>query len=365
MNKLFWRFFLVFWATLLMAMTLVRLTFVWQDDGQWPPQPPSSRQHAEHLRDSKLPPPPLGTAAPILRRPLFHLSLVILASIIFSMLLARYIASPIRLLKQALAELADNRWQTQLGPELTSRKDEFGSVSVQFNQMAGKAAAAIASQQRLLHDVSHELRSPLARVQVLTGLATQSPADNAILINKIEQEVTKLDQLVNEILLYSRLESGETNIEHIDVNLSELLMSICDDAGLEAAASAKTLLLQPGLGAVVKGDPALLYSALENVIRNAVKFTPTHSEVNISLQQHDELIVIQVRDQGSGVQEQHLQRLFSPFFRAQSSFNGVGLGLSIAKRAIEACNGTIVAENLTDNGSVSGFMITITLPLPA
>ena len=118
---------------------------------------------------------------PFWRRPLFHFAMIIISSILFSAILAKHIVTPIRQLKKALAELAQNRWQTQLGTELTGRRDEFGSVSTKFNLMASQAAEAIASQQRLLHDVSHELRSPLARMQILAGLATQSPNDTSLL----------------------------------------------------------------------------------------------------------------------------------------------------------------------------------------
>ena len=356
MQRLFWRFFLVFWATLLMAIMLVRLTFVWQDDLHMRPpgftmQPP----HAElNMPPERMPPPPFW------RRPWLHLLLLLSASVVFSWLLARYIARPVQQLKQALAGLASNKWQTQLGPELTARRDEFGSLSTNFNKMAAQAAEAIASQRRLLHDVSHELRSPLARIQILSGLAGQSPADAELLIPKIEQEVTKLDLLVAKILTFSKLEDGTAEPEHIDVDLTDLVESICEDARLEAGASQKSLWLQLSPVANIKGDPSLLYSAIENVIRNAVKYTPAYSEVSVSLQQHGQQLSLQVCDQGPGVPEQHLDRLFTPFFRAHSSHNGIGLGLSIAKRVIEACEGSITVNNIVHNGAIAGFKVVIT-----
>lgn len=356
MQRLFWRFFLVFWATLLMAIMLVRLTFVWQDDLHMRPpgfamQPP----HAElNMPPERMPPPPFW------RRPWLHLLLLLSASVIFSWLLARYIARPVQQLKQALAGLASNKWQTQLGPELTARRDEFGSLSTNFNKMAAQAAEAIASQRRLLHDVSHELRSPLARIQILSGLAGQSPADAELMVAKIEQEVTKLDLLVAKILTFSKLEDGTAEPEHIEVDLAELVESICEDARLEAGASQKSLWLQLSPVANMKGDPSLLYSAIENVIRNAVKYTPAYSEVSVSLQQHGQQLRLQVCDQGQGVPEQHLDRLFTPFFRAHSSHNGIGLGLSIAKRVIEACGGSITVNNIVHNSAIAGFKVVIT-----
>lgn len=356
MQRLFWRFFLVFWATLLLAIMLVRLTFVWQDDPRM--RPPAFSMQPPHAALNI--PPERMPAPPFWRRPLLHLLLLLSASIVFSWLLARYIARPVQQLKLALAGLASNRWQTQLGPELTSRRDEFGSLSTHFNLMATQAAEAIASQRRLLHDVSHELRSPLARIQILTGLAGQSPADAELMIAKIEQEVTKLDLLVAKILTFSKLEDGTAEPEHIDVDLAELVESICEDARLEASASQKSLWLQLSPVAVIKGDPSLLYSAIENVIRNAVKYTPPYSEVSVSLQQHGQQLSLQVCDQGPGVAEQHLARLFTPFFRAHSSHNGIGLGLSIAKRVIEACDGTISVSNIEHNNAICGFKVVIT-----
>ncbi|HEX5793117.1 MAG TPA: HAMP domain-containing sensor histidine kinase [Rheinheimera sp.] len=365
MQQLFWRFFLVFWATLLMAIVLVRLTFVWQDDGQIRRPLFPAGQHADFAAPADNLPPryrAVHPAPPFWRHPLLHLTLLFGASLVFSWLLARYIAAPVQQLKLALAGLAANKWQTQLGPPLTTRRDEFGSLSTHFNQMAAQAAEAIASQRRLLHDVSHELRSPLARIQILTGLASQSPADAALVLDKIEQEVTKLDALVAEILTFSRLEDGSVKPENIAINLAELVASICEDARLEASNSQKSLCLQLDPVANIQGDPSLLYSAIENVIRNAVKYTPAYSEVSVNLQQQGQLLTLQVCDQGPGVPSQHLARLFTPFFRAHSNHSGIGLGLSIAKRAVEACGGRIVASNMVQNNKISGFKVVITLP---
>lgn len=376
MNNLFWRFFLVFWATLLMAVILVRLTFSRDDTPHWLPpekmlaagagffsQPAIPAQHINTMDISAATVVPTRPVPPFWRRPLLHLAVLLAASILFSWVLARNIAAPVRQLKLALAGLAANNWRTQLGPELITRRDEFGSLSRNFNQMAGQAAEAIASQRRLLHDVSHELRSPLARMQILTGLATQSPSYAAMAMEKIEQEASKLDALVTEILTFSRLESGAVCAEHIDINLTELVASVCDDAQLEAGSSNKSLWLHLENVPLIKGDPSLLYSAIENVIRNAVKYTPPYSEVSVCLRQHQQQLSLHVRDQGPGVAPQYLTKLFTPFFRAQSNHNGIGLGLSIAKRATEACNGNIDVANIMTNNEISGFSVVITLPL--
>ncbi|MDP5141799.1 HAMP domain-containing sensor histidine kinase [Rheinheimera baltica] len=366
MQQLFWRFFLVFWATLLIAIVMVRLTFIGVGDTQLQRPTVAPPLHAQ--LNLLGPPPSMRNPAhrpkpTFWRRPLLHLMLLLTASLVFSWLLARYIALPIRQLKQALADLASNSWQTQLAPSLTLRRDEFGSLSRNFNQMAAKAAEAIASQRRLLHDVSHELRSPLARMQILTGLAQQPNTAAPLLLQKIEQEVIKLDALVAQILTFSQLDNGSFQAEHIDINLTELVVSVCEDAQLEANDSSKLLALQLTPVAEVKGDPSLLYSAIENVIRNAIKYTPVNTSVSVHLQQYGRQVMLTVSDQGAGIAAQHLPKLFTPFFRAQSTHTGIGLGLSIAKRAVEACNGNIIAGNIMQDGAIKGFNVVISLPI--
>lgn len=350
MTKLFWRVFLLFWLTLLLTISLVRLTFVWQNDTDWRPgmgpPPPGMMQ-------------PAFTPPPLHRHPVFHLALLLTSSAIFSWLLARYIVAPIRQLKQALAELADNRWQTRLDQRLTSRRDEFGSLSRNFNHMAAQASDAIASQQRLLHDVSHELRSPLARMQILTGLAAQSPADAMQAISRIEQETGKLNELVDEILTFSRLDSGAAAPQLTQVDIAELLTILVEDAQLEAQALHKTIFLQQAEVSLISADPDLLCRAIENVMRNAIKFSPPYSEITLRLRQTSNVVLLEIADQGPGVPDALQDKLFTPFFRANSSFSGVGLGLSIAKRAIDSCGGSISAHNLRQQHAITGFVVCI------
>lgn len=311
--------------------------------------------------DGRPPRPPL----PFWLHPAFLLTAILLASIVFSMLLARYIASPVRQLKQALAKLADNHWQTQLSPQLTGRQDEFGALSRNFNQMASSVANAIESQRRLLHDVSHELRSPLARLQILTGLSNQSPEEAVLLLQKVEKETEKLEQLVDEILTFSRLESGNTSLQLTDVDLTELLYSICEDAQLEAQSHCKQLRTELSDVSLIQGDSALLYRACENVIRNAVKFAAENTVISVKLTQPEKHILLTVSNMGDGVKEEDLPDLFTPFFRANRSCSsdGVGLGLSIAKRAVEAHHGSIQAANLKSGNDVIGFQVKITFPI--
>jgi two-component system OmpR family sensor kinase len=311
-------------------------------------------------------PPPLP---PFWFHPLFLLMAVIVTSIAASLGLAWYFAAPVRQLKQALSELPKQQWQTQLSSEMTGRRDEFGALARSFNQMAQQVYQAIVSQRRLLHDVSHELRSPLARLQLLTGLVRQHPADLEMALEKIEAEAVRLDQLVGEILTFSRLESGEVQAQISAVAVDELLDSICADATLEAHNRQQQLVLAHNPPATVQADAELLFRALENVVRNAIKYAGSGATIRVSSVLQQQELRICVTDNGPGVAPELLPLLFNPFFRADKQTDGVGLGLSIALRAVAACGGRISADNLwlpadTDAGELrrAGLMVEICLP---
>lgn len=324
-------------------------------------------------RDIAGPPPEFGKVQagnapmpkpPFWFQPWFLLAVVLFTSTVASLGLAWYFAAPVRKLKQALEKLAEQQWRTQLGAEVTSRHDEFGALGRSFNQMAQNVYLAMLSQRRLLHDVSHELRSPLARLQIVIGLARQDPAELANTLDRVEAETQRLDRLVGEILTFSRLESGELRGKQQLVYVHELLESICDDAQLEADAAHKSLMLQPLPVCAVLADAELLFRAFENVVRNALKYTPEGASVWVRAQVQAQWLTIDVDDDGQGVPDELLQRLFQPFFRGQSSHDGVGLGLSIAQRAVAAAGGSIDAQNRHDEqGAQLGFRIRITLPL--
>lgn len=312
--------------------------------------------------------PPLP---PFWFHPLFLMFSVVLTSMAASLLLAWYFASPVRQLEQALSALPKEQWRTQLAGRITQRKDEFGQLARSFNQMAQSVYLAILSQRRLLHDVSHELRSPLARLQILIGLVRQQPADLTAALDKVEAEAVRLDALVGEILTFSRLESGEVSLQQSEVNVTEMLESICDDGQLEAAAQCKQLQLAPLPQIRVLADAEMLYRAFENVIRNAIKYTLPDTLVLVRAEiiaaQDAELqsqARIWVDDDGPGVPDAELELLFQPFFRSHKQSDGVGLGLSIAKRAVQTCGGSIVAQNRLDHrGQRLGLRLCITLPL--
>jgi len=311
-----------------------------------------------------MPVKPTLAMPPVWFHPAFLLAAILLTSLSVSLWLAWYFASPVRQLKRALQSLASDQWLTQLGPKVTGRRDEFGAVARSFNEMAKSVEQAISGQRRLLHDVSHEFRSPLARLQILVGLARQTPSESAMVLDKVEAETQKLNALVEEILTYSRLESGAAAVKLQPVDLLELLESVAEDGRLEALSQQKQLRVKADTTVWVQADPDLLYRALENLIRNAIKFTPALTQVTIELQQHEQQVQICISDQGRGVAHDDLAKLFTPFFRAQSKKDGVGLGLSIAKRAVESCDGELKLHNLyAASGIVCGFQAVISLPL--
>lgn len=374
MIRLFWRFFIVFWLIQLLALTAIALSFhlsssdelkanIQRRDNPWRLLPPPTP-----IRDMMARPPfpfeqPKFIKPPFWRHPLFHLGAIFVGSILFSAILARYVSAPIAKLKHGLDQVAANNWQTQLPDKLTTRHDEFGSLSRSFNQMAQNVDAAITSQRRLLHDVSHELRSPLARLQILAGLAKQSAASAAYAAPRMEQETQKLENLVEEILTFSKLDSGITTVQAIAVSIADLLSSICEDAQLEASEQQKVVKLSIDNEYAVLADPALLYRALENVIRNAVKFTKPATAVLVRLYLEGEQLKVLVEDHGPGVPKAQLPKLFSPFFKAHSTHSGIGLGLSIAKRAVEHCGGNIQAENRVIEQQTVGFAVCLSFPL--
>jgi two-component system OmpR family sensor kinase len=218
-----------------------------------------------------------------------------------------------------------------------------------------------------LHQVSHELRSPLARLQMAVGLARQQPDKLESSLVRIERESARMDVLVGELLELSRLESGDVQLEKELVNVNELLFSIVEDARFEGMAKQIAIQYQENLKALtLSGQHDLLHRAIDNVIRNALKFSPPQSMIDIrteilrtELKEHK--VVIQVSDQGPGIVESELEHIFQPFFRGSASqqTDGHGIGLAIAKQIIEAHGGMIAVRNLP----TKGLLVEITLPL--
>ena len=286
-----------------------------------------------------------------------------IAGLAASALLAWYLARPIRSLRWAFRAAAEGRLDTRVRPLMKGRRDEIADLGGDFDAMAQQLEKLVGAQRRLLHDVSHELRSPLARLQAAIGLARQDPARLDASLERIEREVTRLDTLVGEVLTLARLEGGTGAGTTETVDLADLVANIASDARFEAEASGRGLELRSAERVAVRGRAELLHRALENVVRNAVKYTRegTRVEVDLATAAGPPRARLCVRDHGPGVPDEALERIFEPFYRAPGdpSANGFGLGLAIAQAAVAAHDGTLRARNAEGGG----LSVEIELPL--
>jgi two-component system, OmpR family, sensor kinase len=294
--------------------------------------------------------------------PWLPITLGFFVSLIFSGVLAWYFAKPIRQLRSAFAAVADGDLNTRAGQTMGQRHDELADLGKSFDYMVNQVQTLVNAQQRLLHDVSHELRSPLARIQAAIGLAHQQPDKTPLTLERIERESQRMNDLIGELLALSRLEAGVIGkLEVID--MSELIAEIVEDARLEADSKNVKIVLTTAEEAFIKGQYDLIYRAIENVLRNAIKHTKSNSTVSVSanLGSSGHQLHIVITDQGPGVAETELAAIFEPFFRGSNSqkAQSIGLGLTIAQKAIEAHNGKISASNKIEGG----FQVEINVPI--
>jgi two-component system OmpR family sensor kinase len=226
--------------------------------------------------------------------------------------------------------------------------------------MSAQLRMLMDGQRRLLHDVSHELRSPLARLQAAIGLAHQQPDKLAASLERIERESVRMDKLVGELLTLSRLEAAAPPMSE-NIVIQELLEEIVVDASFEAEQVGRRIVLAGSTEACVRGAPDLLWRAIENVVRNALKHSKDGGTVEVNVVRIHGSVQVRVDDRGPGVAAADLGAIFKPFFRSEASrsnVDGHGLGLAIAERVVEAHGGSIGAAN-RDGG---GLSVTITLP---
>ena len=287
-----------------------------------------------------------------------------LASLLFAALLAWYFSRPIRALRNAFEAAAAGDLAPRFGAG--RRKvggDELAELGQDFDRMSARLRALMEGQRRLLHDVSHELRSPLARLQAAIGLAHQRPERIQASLERIERESVRMDRLVGELLTLSRLEATTTlpaqEMAAEPVDLVEMVDQIADDARFEAGARIE---VQAPTPATVQGAPDLLWSAVENIVRNAVKHGGADRQVDVAIHPDATQVHIEVMDRGPGIAEEHLGEVFEPFFRSNPTRNNVdghGLGMAIAKRVVETHGGRIAAANRAGGG----LRVTISLPL--
>ncbi len=267
------------------------------------------------------------------------------------------ITRPIRALRSATRRFSQGELTVRVGDNQALRRgDELSELARDFDLMASRIQSLIKAQQQLLADISHELRSPLARVSLALDLARRRLGEGVPEHQRIEREVQRLNELIEQLLTLARLEAERGNAGNERVDLRELTREIAEDARFEGQAKNKQVIVHSECDAVILGSPALLRSAIENVVRNAVRHAPEGSEVTIHMKRLDETarVVIAVRDHGPGVPPQTLACLFDPFFRVEEGreriSGGVGLGLSIVRQAMLFHGGSATAENDPEGG---------------
>jgi len=291
-----------------------------------------------------------------LPEPIRDLSLLLslLVSGLVSFWLARNFTAPIRQLQTAVAEISSGDLSARVNDLPKERADELGELSRDFNAMAEQIEMLLGSQRRVLRDVSHELRSPLARLQIALELARKQAGEKENTHHeRIQREADRLEELISQVLSLVKLSTQATEIEKSETDLVSLIRHVIEDAQYEAEPLNKKVRFSGPDTCHLKINAGLMGSALENILRNAVRFTPENNFVDVTLSER-ELVQIEIRDFGPGVPDSIRKNLFEPFYREAESRDrasgGYGLGLAIAERSVNAHNGTIVAENAQQGG---------------
>ncbi|WP_342593181.1 HAMP domain-containing sensor histidine kinase [Ramlibacter agri] len=336
-GALFWKLLLALWVSMVLSMFAALAYFRYMGA---PVKPPPGM-----LTLWGLPVPPLVTG--------------LVAMLVAGVAVAWYLAVPLRHLRRGLRSVAQGRFDIRVAPLLGRRRDELTELARDFDRMAAQLQHLTHSRQVLLHDISHELRSPLARMQAAIGLLRQDPAQTSAMVDRIQRESDRLDALIEELLTLHRLEAAPESWSRDTIDVMDLLHAVTEDADFEAQAQSRQVQLDaPGtFVAEVRGE--LLYRAFENVIRNAVRYTAPGTAVEVSARADDGALVVTVADRGPGVPEASRSVMFEPFTRLEgsSSVRGVGLGLAIARRALDVHGGSIEASAREGGGLVMSMRL--------
>jgi two-component system, OmpR family, sensor kinase len=375
MGRLFWKLFAALFLALISTVITVGNIVQWElhqkaahthsfpaqssalttQSASLPATPVASQPGHLHLSNE------LNYVELLLNFPLSALVFCVITSAIFAGVLAWSISHPIKLLLEHLRTAADGNLLVRVSPKITVSHDEFAELGAAFDLMALRLNSMIKSQSNMLHHVSHELRSPLARIQMAVGLVMQNPKKVQSSLQRVELEAVRMEKMIAELLEIFRLESGMQKLQKTDVDLKGLLAGIVGDVQFEKQ-DARIHLDMPDSVILIHGQLELLQRAIENVVRNAVKYGPLLGEVAIELQRSERTgeVIIEVQDQGSGVEQQELEQIFKPFIRGRSAsqIDGHGIGLAMTKHIVEAHGGYVKAANL----SPIGFMVRIHLP---
>lgn len=297
--------------------------------------------------------------------------LILVVGFLFSVMLLAYvltkhITGPVLQLSEVAKAVTEGNFSVRVGDDVKRRKDEIGQLGLAFDEMTSYVNELLEAQNRLLRDVSHELRSPLARLMVALELARKDlPESNQRFLDRVEREASTLGEMIGHILSVSRLEQEMGKKMFSENDLIKLVKSVIEDSRIEAEKDGKEILFRSQFERlIIPMRVEMLKSAIENVLRNAIRYTPVGGQIQIKVEDGDDhMIRVSIRDQGEGVPIDQIDKLFKPFYRVETSRNrkkgGVGLGLAIAKRALEYHGGRIEAANAPDGGLV----VTMWLPL--
>jgi two-component system OmpR family sensor kinase len=286
---------------------------------------------------------------------------ILLSSTLSAAALARYLIRSVVHLRDGLSALAHGRFDVRIGDKMAGRRDEVTALAHDFDATAARLQELQDAQQRLFHDVSHELRSPLSRLQAAVGVLRQSPAKLDGMLDRMDREVERLDTLVGEVLTLARLTAGSAvPLTTQTLDIIDLLNEILSDAAFEAQARQVSITTSVDGMFLADVDGELIYRAFENVVRNAVKYTAERSRISVHCEAAADLLRVRVADQGPGVGWDELERIFQPFSRGHDAVpkGGYGLGLAIARQAIERHGGRVYAS-LREGG---GLDVTLELP---
>jgi two-component system, OmpR family, sensor kinase len=295
--------------------------------------------------------------------PIAVLTLALTVSALASGWLARHFSAPIRKIQEGARSVASEQLDVRVSAGLDDRKDELAVLARDFDEMADKLRTTRKARTQLLRDISHELRSPLARMRMAVGLARQSASDPSRQLDRMEMEIERLDSLISQILKLARLQGSDLKLSREPVELGEIIEEVAADARFEGTQKNCAVRILGAPRATVLGHPELLRSAIENVLRNAVRYSPDGAAVEIETAHENSSVVISIRDQGSGVPENDLKRIFEPFYRVAESRDrdsgGEGIGLAITDQVMRAHAGAARARNLGGGG----LEVVLTLPL--
>ena len=316
------------------------------------------RQPIERLPTLLIPGVPLA--------PMWHefilFGVVLLIGLLLAYIIASNIAKPISILENGMNRLAAGELDTRVSQQLDDRKDELASLGVQFDKMAAQLQQLVEKERHLLHHVSHEMRSPLARVQALLGLMQARPEKQDEYIARLESELTRMDTLVGELLTLSRLETANMAMEKEPLPIVPFVCQLVEDSQAIAEQRGHHVVLDKCSlkpDAMLNANESYLYRALDNVIRNAMNYSPEGSTIHVHLYEDRKNLHIEITDNGPGIKPEQLPHIFTAFYRADSSNGktGTGLGLAITKHIVEQHHGKLFAENVQPNGLKMHFIL--------